>query len=86
MYAAFGGAHAQGLCTRCGIMQAVLGTMSTGGALVCHQRFDMSGVFDLRTAVEAAWMGGDHLVRIEDTYRLECSEHQHRVVYMGYGG
>ena len=57
--AALGGAQEQRLRTGGFVMQAVLRTMCSGGALVRNERRDMGRVFELRAAVEGARMRGD---------------------------
>ena len=80
---ACGGAQEQRLGTRGGVLQAVLCAMGAGGAFVGHQRGDMRRVLDLRPAVEAARVLGDHVLVIDDAHGLEAGEHGERAVHMG---
>ena len=84
-----GGAQEQRLGAGHGLMQAVLGAMRAGAALVLDQGGEVSGIFDLGVAVEAARMGGEQLVAVEDAHGVEGRQHgeaapdmavRHRVV------
>ena len=83
--AALGGAQEQRLRTRCGVMQAVLRTVRTGGALVGDEGLDMGLDFDLRIAVETARMRGEHVTAVEDAHGVERSEHGERAAHVRVG-
>lgn len=82
MDAALGGAQEQRLRTGCGVLQAVLRAMRPGGAFVSDEGLDMGGLFDLRAAIEAAPVGGDDGLAIEDAHGVEASQHAQRAVHM----
>jgi hypothetical protein len=82
MDAAFGGAQEQRLRTGCGVMQAVLRAMRPGSAFVSDESLDMGGIFDLRAAVEAARVGGDHGLTIEDAHGVDASQHGQGAVHV----
>jgi hypothetical protein len=71
MGAAFGGTQEQVLRAGCSVMQTILRTVRAGGALVSEERFDMGRDFDLRAAIEAARVGGDHLGAFEDAHGIQ---------------
>jgi len=68
-----------------GVVQAVVGAVGSGGALVRHERLEVGGLFDLRAAVEAARVGSDDVAGIEDTHCLERGGHEQRAVHVGMG-
>ncbi len=78
MGAALGGAQEQRLGARGGVLQAILRPMGTGGALVGDQRRDMGRVLDLRAAIEAARVRGEHLLAVDDAHGLEAGEQRER--------
>jgi len=59
----------------------------TRGALLLDQRLDVAGKLDLRVAVVAARMAGDHRAAVNDAHLMGVGEHrQHATnVRMGYG-
>src|SRR6266545_5605392 len=81
MRAALGGAQEQRLRTRCSMMQAILRTVCTGRALVINQRLEVSRIFELRTAIEAARVGRNHLIAIEDAHGIETGSDEERTVH-----
>jgi hypothetical protein len=52
MCAALSRAQEQVLGAGCGVLQAILRTVRTGGALVSDEGLDMGGIFDLRATIE----------------------------------
>ena len=56
-------------------MQAVLGAVLTGMALVGEECFDVGWIFNLLPTVEGTGMGGDDIVAIEDAHGIEGGEH-----------
>ena len=71
MHAVRGGAQEQRLGAGCRMVQTVLGTVGTGSAFVCHEGGNVHGILDLLIAVEAAPVGGDHAVAVEDAHGVE---------------
>jgi hypothetical protein len=80
MGSAFGRAQEQGLGAGRGVVQPVLGAMGTGGVLVSDQGRDVGRVFDLGAAVEAARVGGDDALAVEDAHGGEAGQHGQRAL------
>jgi hypothetical protein len=85
--AAFGGADQQGLTGRSSLHQTIGGAVLTRGALLFDQCLDVAGKLDLRVAIVAARMAGEHRGAVHDAYLTRVGEHrQHATnVRMGYG-
>ena len=73
MCAALGSAQEQRLGARGGMVQAVLRAVGASGALVGHQCGYMGRVLDLRAAIEAAPVSGEHFLAIDHAHRLAGS-------------
>src|SRR6202022_3969867 len=78
MCAALGGQQEQRLCTRRGVLQAVLSTVRARGAFVRNQRLDVARLLDLRPTIEAARMSGNHLSALQDAHRIESGQYNER--------
>jgi hypothetical protein len=85
--AAFGGSDQQGLAGRNRVGQAIGGAVLTGGRFLFDKRGDVAGKLDLRVAIVAARMAGEHRVAVHDAHLMGVGEHrQHATnVRMGYG-
>jgi hypothetical protein len=60
--------------------QAIGGAELTGGALLFDQRLDVVRLLDLRTALVAAPVAGEHGAAVNDAYLMRVGEHRQYAV------
>ena len=70
-----------------GLHQAVGGAVLPRGGFLFDQRLDVAGKLDLRVAVVAARMAGQHRAAVNDAHLMRVGEHRQHAVHvrMGYG-